>query len=155
MKITFYNQMLNMVTIIVMNIVFIVFSILVCKLSTLAFIIGIAGFLIGVIILVVFMKKHFYRVEINNKGIIWFFRKNNTVIIKWQEIESINAASEFRTRSIRIYSKTLDNESLYFTAHYFRLRKMIRICPIEDLKIQFKKTGIFYTEPKKDSNGNN
>ena len=151
MKITFYNQMLNMITIIVMNIVFIVFSILVCQLSILAFIIGIAGFLIGVIILVVFMKKHFYRVEINNKGITWFFRKNNSVIIKWQEIESIKAASEWRTRSIRIYSKTLDTESLYFTAHYFRLRKMIRICPIEDLKMQFKKTGIFYTESNNNS----
>ncbi|MBU1094306.1 MAG: hypothetical protein KKH01_07585 [Firmicutes bacterium] len=149
MKIRFYNNALNVLTMTIVEISFIFFIGLTIHLnSIIMLIIGTVGFLTGLIMLVLFIQKHFYKVEINNKGITWFFRKRNTVFIKWEDIDSLRGSSEWRIGSVRVDSKMIDNKNLYFNVNYFRLKKIISICPIDDLKIQLKKTRIFYTESK-------
>ena len=149
MKIRFYNNTLNVLTFIVMEMSFIFFIVLTVHLNEIIpAIIATVGFVVMSIVLVWFMRTHFYRVQIDYEGITWFFRKNNTVFIKWEEIDSLRGSSEWRIGSVRVYSKMIDDKDLYFNVNYFRLKKIINICPIDDLKIQLNKTRIFYTESK-------
>ena len=149
MKIRFYNNTLNVLTLIVMEMSFIFFIVLTVHLKfTIPVIIATVGFVVSSIVLVWFIQKHFNRVQIDYEGITWFFRKNNTVFIEWEEIDSLRRSSEWRIRSVRVYSKMIDDKDLYFNVNYFRLKKIINICPIDDLKTQLNKTRIFYTESK-------
>jgi hypothetical protein len=147
MKIRFNNNTLNVLTLILMEIAFIFFLVLTVHLNEIiAVIIATVSFVVSSIVLVWFIQKHFYRVQIDNEGITWFFRKNNTVFVKWEDIDSLKGSSEWRIGSVRVDSKMIDNKDLYFNVNYFRLKKIINICPIDDLKIQLRKTKIFYVE---------
>lgn len=149
MKIRFYNNTLNVLTFIVIEMSFIFFIVLTVHLNAIIMLcISTFGFIVLFINIVLFIQKHFNRVQIDYEGITWFFRKNNTVFIKWEEIDSLRRSSEWRIRSVRVYSKMIDDKDLYFNVNYFRLKKIINICPIDDLKTQLNKTRIFYTESK-------
>jgi hypothetical protein len=150
MKIRFYNNTLNVLTFLVMEMSFIFFIVLTVHLNNIiAIIIATVGFVVSSIVLVWFIQKHFYRVQIDYEGIRWFFRKNNTVFVKWEEIDSLRGSSEWRIGSIQVDFKMIDDKNLYFNVNHFRLKKIINICPIEDLKMQLKRTKVFYTESKK------
>lgn len=149
MKIRFYNNTLNVLTFIVIEMSFIFFIVLTVHLNAIIMLcISTFGFIVLFINIVLFIQKHFNRVQIDYEGITWFFRKNNTVFIEWEEIDSLRRSSEWRIRSVRVYSKMIDDKDLYFNVNYFRLKKIINICPIDDLKTQLNKTRIFYTESK-------
>lgn len=149
MKIRFYNNTLNVLTFIVMEMSLIFFIVLTVRLNAIIMLcISTFGFIVLFINIVLFIQKHFNRVQIDYEGITWFFRKNNTVFIKWEEIDSLRRSSEWRIRSVRVYSKRIDDKDLYFNVNYFRLKKIINLCPIDDLKTQLNKTRIFYTESK-------
>lgn len=150
MKIRFYNNTLNVLSLIVMEMSFIFFIVLTVHLKfTIPVIISTVSFVVSSIVLVWFVRAHFNRVQIDYEGITWFFRKNNTVFVKWEEIDSLQGSSEWRIGSVRVDSKMIDDKNLYFNVNYFRLKKIINICPIDDLKIQLNKTRIFYKESKK------
>ncbi len=124
MKIRFYNNTLNVLTLIVMEMSFIFFIVLTVHLNEIIpVIIATVSFVVSSIVLVWFIQKHFYRVKIDFKGITWFFRKNNTVFVKWEEIDSLRGSSEWRIGSVRVYSKMIDDKDLYFNVNYFRLKK--------------------------------
>ncbi len=70
MKIRFYNNTLNVLTFIVMEMSLIFFIVLTVHLNEIIpVIIATVGFVVSSIILVWFMRMHFYRVQIDYEGI--------------------------------------------------------------------------------------
>jgi len=105
--------------------------------ATEAIIIFFSSLLIFLLIIFFGRKYFFLKVEINNNEIIEKYKKKIKKIHKWEDIVDVLKSFHLRTRNLRFINK--ESKEILINVNNRKIRKIIGVCPREDLKEKMMK----------------
>jgi len=92
--------------------------------------------ILGIILLAFGYKYVFMKVVIDENGIKWLLFKKTRKELNWKSIFKIEKAHLDFTQSVRLNYIDANDETLYFNITRRKMRRIISICPSEEVREQ-------------------
>jgi hypothetical protein len=92
--------------------------------------------ILGIILLAFGYKYVFMKVVIDENGIKWFLFNKTRKELNWNSVFKIEKAHFDFTQSVRLNYIDANTETLYFNITRRKMRRIISICPLEEVREQ-------------------
>jgi hypothetical protein len=99
--------------------------------------------ILGVTLLVFGYKYVFMKVVIDENGIKWLLFKKTRRELNWKSVFKVEKAHFDFTQSLRLNYIDSNNEILYFNISRRKMRRIISICPLEEVRKQLINIKLF------------